>query len=347
MLDSFLEVLVKNEDKRLQTVKLANDLKRLPNETLYGIATGKQKLAFGYSDEWLEKYKGTPLFEQAMALEKADLEAEISREQANAVQPDMSQFWKTQDQIRLQKKMLDLQLIELNEKDGLQMQPGGMLPESITPAAQGAGALGDVAAEGAQQGEAAKMAAANFEKAAFDLQGLGTTALNFAKKNPGRAGAAVGAGIGAVGGALGAARDPQTGEKHWVRGALGGAAGGAALGGAAGHAGMGIGKRLNRGASVGDALKGYGTQVKRPNKPAPTPAAAPAPAAAPPPASPHLDDIAKQDVAAKNIAQMTAGTNPVSEGLFAMRGGAPVSFPKYSSAGIKMKIAFIRMNSEG
>lgn len=169
MLDAFLEVMVKNENSRLQEVKLANDLKRLPNETLYKIATGDAKLSFGYSDEWLEKYKGTSLFEQAMELEKADLEAEIAREQLHANQPDMSQFWKTQDQIRLQKKMLDLQLIEMNEKDGLQMQPGGMLPESITPTAQGAGALGDVAAEGAQQGEAGKMAAANFKKMALSI----------------------------------------------------------------------------------------------------------------------------------------------------------------------------------
>lgn len=242
MLDAFLEVIIKKEDSRLQEVKLANDLKRLPNETLYGLATGKQKLAFGYSDEWLEKYKGTPLFEQAMELEKADLEAEIAREQLHSNQPDMSQFWKTQDQIRLQKKMLDLQLIEMNEKDGLQMQPGGMLPESITPTAQGAGALGDVAAEGAQQGEAAKMAAANFKKTAFQMGGLAghatrlfeaakahpmaSKALEFAVKNP----EAVGAGVGAVGGAI------AGGPGH----RLSGAAGGAALGAGAGAAGKAI-----------------------------------------------------------------------------------------------------------
>jgi hypothetical protein len=109
----------------------------------------------------------------------------------------------------------------------------------------------------------AKAASARFEHACVDL-GLTKEALNpailtkglqFAAKNPGL----VGAGVGAVGGALMAPRD-AAGNKNWVSGALGGAA----LGGAVGHAGVGIGKRLMRpDATLGGALKGYGTQVGR------------------------------------------------------------------------------------
>ena len=166
MLDHFLEVAIKHETDRSQSVKLAGDLKRLPNETLYGLATGRLKLAFGHceNDDWLDKYKDTPLMGEAVALEKADaaveLENEVARSQAQAASPQMDQFYRTTDQIRVQKKMLDLKLMEAVEAQGTPMQAGGQLPEQITPTAQGAGALGDVAVEGAQDGAAGKMAAA-------------------------------------------------------------------------------------------------------------------------------------------------------------------------------------------
>jgi hypothetical protein len=57
----------------------------------------------------------------------------------------------------------------------MEMQAGGQLPEKITPTAQGAGALGDMAAEGASDGAIGmngKTAAANFAKAAGPLAGM-------------------------------------------------------------------------------------------------------------------------------------------------------------------------------
>lgn len=184
MLDHFLAIAYKHDQDRQDSVKLASDLKRLPNETLYALATGQSKLAFGHSDEWLEKYKGTPLFEEALTLEKSDLENQVAQQQADAARPMMDQFWKTQDQIRVQKKMLDLKLVEMQEQQGLQVGPGGQLPEVVTPAAQGAGALGDMPMEGAQDGALAaqgKMAAA-IEKAAWGygatVGGMGTRRFN-------------------------------------------------------------------------------------------------------------------------------------------------------------------------
>jgi hypothetical protein len=153
MLDSFLEVAYNSDQKKQQAVKLASSLKNLPNDQLFALATGKAKLAFHHDEEWLEKYRGTPLFQEAMALEKADLENEVARTQASAAQPQMDQFWKTQDQIRIQKKMLDLKLVESEESGGMGLQDGGKLPEVVPATAQGAGALGDVPSEGAQQGE--------------------------------------------------------------------------------------------------------------------------------------------------------------------------------------------------
>lgn len=153
MLDEFLKVAFQRETAREQSVKLASSMSNLSKEELYSLATGQTKLAFGHeeSGEWLEKYKDTPLFDQAVQLERADLENEVARSQASAAQPSMDQFWKTQEHIRIQKKMLDLQFIEQGQGPGPAMLAGGMLPET-TPTAQGAGALGDVAAEGPGDG---------------------------------------------------------------------------------------------------------------------------------------------------------------------------------------------------
>lgn len=264
MLDHFLEVAVRADSDHRDSVKLAADLQRLPNELLYKLATGEVKLSYGENDEWLEKYHGTPMFDEAVQLEHADLENEVARQQASAANQS-EQFYKTQEQIRLQKKMLDLKLIEASEQQGRQMAPGGQLPESITPTAQGAGALGDTMVEGVQDGApggvGTKMASANFEKAALNLAGdAGKGILGFARTHTG----ALGAAGGAVLGATTASRD-EHGNKHWVRGALGGAA----IGGALGHAGGGIGNRMSAaggGMGFGDAVKGYGTGIAEETK---------------------------------------------------------------------------------
>lgn len=261
MLPQFLEVLYANETELQQSVKLAHNLQNLSEEELYALATGQTKLAFGDSEDWLEKYRGTELFDQAMALEKASLENDVARSQADAARPQMDQFSDTADQIRLQKKMLDLQLVE-HQEGGAPMQAGGQLPEAVPGAAQGAGALGDMASEGASDGATGMQgktgSVANFLKAAAGLGGLASSAVSIARKNP----AAVGAGLGSIVGALTAKRDPQTGEKHYIRGAVGGAVAGGALG----HAAGGIGNRMASTTAAGaaqtpmglvDAAKGY------------------------------------------------------------------------------------------
>ena len=107
MLDHFLEVAVRADSDHRDSVKLAADLQRLPNELLYKLATGEVKLSYGENDEWLEKYHGTPMFDEAVQLEHADLENEVARQQASAANQS-EQFYKTQEQIRLQKKMLSV-----------------------------------------------------------------------------------------------------------------------------------------------------------------------------------------------------------------------------------------------
>lgn len=139
MLDHFLKVAYESDKKHNEQVKLAHALKALPDEDLMKLAHGAN-LAFGDCEDWLEKYQGTPLYDQALALEKSELENEVARAQAEASQPDTSSFWKIQNNIRLQKKMLDLELMQQHQSPTM----GGQMPMSVTSdPAQGAGAMGD------------------------------------------------------------------------------------------------------------------------------------------------------------------------------------------------------------
>lgn len=139
MLDSFLEVALRSSSAEQEKRAFINNLKKLPDEELKKLASGELKMShyLGCADnqEWLEKYKGTPLFEQAVALEQQDIQNEASRVQSQLNRPPPDQFWQMGDQIRLQKRLLDLQL--------LQSQVAPPTPEAP---AQGAGAPGAGAA---------------------------------------------------------------------------------------------------------------------------------------------------------------------------------------------------------
>lgn len=166
MLDQFLNVAYAHEKKHDDQVKLAKALTALPLEDLQKLASGNACLDIGSSDDWLEKFRGTPLFDQAMQLERSELENDIAREKAESARPNMDTFWQTASQIRLQKKMLELEL--QGQKNG--GAPGQDLPMSVMPAgadaAQGAGAIGPVPDVG-PDGGTMKGASARFEKAAI------------------------------------------------------------------------------------------------------------------------------------------------------------------------------------
>lgn len=134
-MDAFLEVAVEHEKKASAYKAMVQDFTKLPKRELYALAEGKSKLAYlcGGSDEWLEKYEGTPFHEQALALEQESLELEIAREQKRlakqqereAEREECDEEWRQQDAIRLKKRILDLEL----NKHKLQASGGGETEE--------------------------------------------------------------------------------------------------------------------------------------------------------------------------------------------------------------------------
>jgi len=165
MLDTFLEVAYKHETEKTANRQLVEDLKKLPLEELIGLANGEPsealKIAFasypsaGGMECWLDKFKGTPLFERACQLEEQLLEIEAKETEARMQQPMMDEFWRARDQICLQKRMLDLEYVKAQAASAA---PAGG-PQELE-AVEGAGL--DMAqqahkTEQAQQGKVAKV----------------------------------------------------------------------------------------------------------------------------------------------------------------------------------------------
>lgn len=239
MLDHLLEVSYRADSEAKEKRAFVEGLKGLPFEDLQKLASGEitlEKLAHGLDGDdcrWIDKYKGTPLFDQALALEQADLQNSMARQQ-NEMQQDGSQFWREGDKIRLQKRMLDLQLVQTEQ----QAMAGTPPPPSPEAPAQGAGAPGAGAPNneesmGASSEQGVKVGGAPLWK----KLGLEKTALLAAMS----------------GGYYGSKKAPE-GEKleGAVRGAGGaelGAGIGGLLGGLVGGAGGGLGGAL---------LGGYG-----------------------------------------------------------------------------------------
>jgi hypothetical protein len=141
MLDQFLEHAYEGAQKTAQSNELASLMKRvgIPAGDLLKLATGQVKLAdlecVKSSDDstgnsWLDKFRGTPLLPQALALCEEDIKIETQQIQSRLAQPPEPEFYTLRDQLRLRKKLLELELVkEQNGASGAGAAPNpGALP---------------------------------------------------------------------------------------------------------------------------------------------------------------------------------------------------------------------------
>lgn len=143
MLDKFLEVAYRSNVEKTAERQLIDRLKTFPIEELKKLASGDEtcKLAYaldacgpGSDSSWLGRYTGTPLFSKAVELEKALLQIDMEEQQTRAAQPPMSDAWQKRDAIRLQQRMLDLDLA-MAENGGAPAEEGAELAAAGAPAA--------------------------------------------------------------------------------------------------------------------------------------------------------------------------------------------------------------------
>lgn len=164
MLDMYLSREVEVQTKIAQRDELISLMHRLPVEELVRIhETGEIKLAFmdecmpsGEKTTWLDHFKGTALFAQAIALEEQEIQERAADQQRSEVEDQSRQeSWRSRDALRLQKRLLELELAkqELQESTAetaaqpMPQTPGMGIPPGIQAGAQGAGAPGDVPPE--------------------------------------------------------------------------------------------------------------------------------------------------------------------------------------------------------
>lgn len=130
MLDNFLKVAFATQTREAEQASLVEKMRLLPDEYLLKIATGEEKLAYGMAEcgpagngSWLDKFKGTPMFEQAIELEKQDLQEQMA-EQARWREEDASRSQRNaaRDELSIQRKLLELQLASA-EAGGSEAQP--------------------------------------------------------------------------------------------------------------------------------------------------------------------------------------------------------------------------------
>jgi hypothetical protein len=166
MLNEALLVAHRHSELQKKQAEYIANLQQLPMDELKEVVrTGEVKLAYIGEPapsggerpmNWVENFKGTPFFEQAIGLEQEELQAQMAQQQSQAVSSQKSQQEYAQmDQIRLKKRLLELQ----KARNEAQVLSGGGGPPNQTGSgagpgaeAQGAGALGPVAPEGQQEG---------------------------------------------------------------------------------------------------------------------------------------------------------------------------------------------------
>lgn len=114
MLDAFTEVLVKQASDKKAEDDLVKAMMKLPMKDLQKIAaTGKVAYLLGdeeTADKWLAKYEGTPLYDEALALEEQLLKVQAAGIQKRMAEP-RDDLYVQEDMIRLKKRQLDLDLL--------------------------------------------------------------------------------------------------------------------------------------------------------------------------------------------------------------------------------------------
>ena len=132
MLDEYLLTSYRAEKTKTASREVIDRLKQLPIDELQKMASGDptSKLAFmdpcGASSSWLDQFKGTPLFDQAVAIERNLLEIDAQQQSQRAAD---QQAWSQRDALQLKRRMLELDLVtsqngggpEAQEEKGVQL----------------------------------------------------------------------------------------------------------------------------------------------------------------------------------------------------------------------------------
>lgn len=134
MLDQFLAVAYEDQTEKTAQDALISRMRTLPTDVVEKIAFGGILESAKCGDEprcWLDNFKGTPLFEKAVELERAEIQLE-QQDIQQRMQSQSQEVWTKRDALRLQKKMLELDLAVEGAGGGAAVAPpaAGGSPEA-------------------------------------------------------------------------------------------------------------------------------------------------------------------------------------------------------------------------
>jgi hypothetical protein len=169
--EEFLEATYEKMGRQQATFEVIGLLDGLPDWEVEKIASGMPiSELYGHLDRkpltktasecgpdgepktFLDRFKGTPLFDQAVALEQEELQAEMldlqKRQESRANRQNEDTIWDAKDKLRVRKRLLELELAK--QQGGAAAAGAAPAGEPVGDTAQGAGAPGPVPAEGVQ-----------------------------------------------------------------------------------------------------------------------------------------------------------------------------------------------------
>jgi len=125
MLDLFLKASYEKTKQASADKCEVELLSRLPDETLCKIAMGFEKLAWGDlasppgEGSWLDKFRDTPLFAEALEIEKQDLQQQMAQKQQSDANRQMyDQQDSSRSELSIQRKLLELKAAEGTMAEG-------------------------------------------------------------------------------------------------------------------------------------------------------------------------------------------------------------------------------------
>lgn len=138
MLDAFLEV-VHGKTKQAEAESRNRELlRKLPQDVLQKLAYGGSIGCGGGNESWLKQFEGTPLLDQAIAIEREELEIQMQEgEKRRAEQEvrlqfgDFDQNYAKRDELNIKRKLLELELVGGGAAGGLEL--GGQEGEDVAP----------------------------------------------------------------------------------------------------------------------------------------------------------------------------------------------------------------------
>lgn len=166
MLDAFLEVVAERTKRASADARREELLAKLPLTDLLKVASGEALPKEGSGDgcSWLDKFRGTPLLDEAIVIEKAELDLQMRENEIRQAERELREqsggfdgMWAERDNLAIRRRLLDLELVgaDVSSPEDAELEEGGEEPMDAPAATPAAAAPAEVTAPAVEEPAAA------------------------------------------------------------------------------------------------------------------------------------------------------------------------------------------------